>query len=189
MAGEVVNTGGMREMGENTRVALNALRLEFDDVDTNLGTAEGDIDTLEGRMDTAEEDIGTLEDSMGTAEEDIGALETAVEAVDTQRVISTDEVDTGWKWVGGSTIYRKALAVAAYPNAGSANVAHGITGLGTVVRLFGVADNGTTQYVLNSPDGTGDFSACVDDTNVVVSAAADLSGYAGHVVIEYTKTS
>lgn len=175
MAGEVVNTGGMREMGENTRVALNALRLEFDDVDTNLGTAEDDIDTLES--------------SMSTAEEDIGALETAVEAVDTQRVISTDEVDTGWKWVGGSTIYRKALAVAAYPNGGSANVAHGITGLGTVVRLFGVADNATTQYVLNSPDGTGDFSAKVDDTNIVVSAAADLSGYAGHIVIEYTKTS
>jgi len=101
--------------------------------------------------------------------------------------LSTTEVKTGKLWTDGAEIYRKVVDTGALTNGSSTTVAHGITGLDTVISMYGMAQN----------SGTGDqTSLCRADvnlhanaTNIVINAVTtDLSGYTtSFVVIEYTK--
>jgi hypothetical protein len=170
MAGEQVAMSSQRETIDNVRIALNALRLEFDTVEGELDDLRDEFDIVEGELDAEVIARVALE-----AEHDLLAA-----------APTTSETDTGRKAYGGATIYQKAFAVANFPNATTANVAHGVT-TPNLVRVYGVADNGTNQYQLHTEDGVGMLSAMVDDTNIVLSAAANLSGYSGYVVMEYTK--
>jgi len=106
---------------------------------------------------------------------------------------STAETDTGLKWIDGAAVYQKVLEFAAGPNNSTVNVAHGVTGLLTVIDVQGFMDDGTHQRPINNVEST-DVAQChyaVDDTNVILlsgTPGADYSGYAGFVVLRYTKS-
>lgn len=103
---------------------------------------------------------------------------------------STSEMRTGSVWIDGKETYRKVIDTGALPNATTKNVAHGITGLGSVVSLRGMADNGTVQRPLPYADATANDVVELEagDTNVTLRAAGDQSAFAtSFVVIEYTK--
>jgi len=89
---------------------------------------------------------------------------------------------TGERWVDDKPIYRKCLAVAAGPNAGSVNVAHGITGLDAIVSITGSLTDATDWH----PVGGTSLTAAATATNVVLTSAANLSTFTGYVVVEYT---
>lgn len=83
-------------------------------------------------------------------------------------------------------IYSKRVAVAAFPNAGAANTAHGI---GASLNLSGpfnvrrvTATNGVTMLDKSK------FSFTLDANNIGITDAADYHLYAGEVVIEYCKS-
>jgi hypothetical protein len=105
---------------------------------------------------------------------------------------STSEQDTGVKWIDGSTIYQKTVAIAAGPNNTTVNTAHGITGLLKVVDVLGFLDNGTLQRALINTEAsaTAQLQMAVTDTNVVLlsGVGGDYSGYAGHATLRYTKS-
>lgn len=101
-----------------------------------------------------------------------------------------DESTTDQFWTDANgapqPIYSKRLAVAAFPNAGSANVAHGIgaslnLSAGVNVRKV-TASNGVTML-----DKTR-FAFSLDAANLVITDTADYHLYAGEVVIEYCKS-
>jgi hypothetical protein len=106
-------------------------------------------------------------------------------------VVSTSvvaaETDTGQRWVGGAVVYRKVLTVAAGPDQTTINVAHGITGLLDVVKVYGSLKNVGNDRIVFPTDGA-QISMNIDQTNVELTSAADLSGYAGVLVLEYTKS-
>lgn len=117
---------------------------------------------------------------------------------------TTTEMRTGAVWTDGKEIYRKVVSMGALPNATTKNTAHGITGIGTVLSLRGMATNGTTQIPLPRPDGythavdeggAATYTVLVDAvelsvtaTNVVMITTSDLSAFtASFAIVEYTK--
>lgn len=104
---------------------------------------------------------------------------------------STSEILTGAVWIDGKEIYRKVISTGALPNATTKNVGHGITSLGTVISMRGMADNATLQRPLPYADATLTDVVELDcsDTNVTLRSTGDQSAYvASHVIVEYTKT-
>ena len=105
---------------------------------------------------------------------------------------STTEVDTGAKWIDGSTIYKKTINFGALPNATSKSVAHGITNLGVVVGMDGTASNGTYRLFLPyaAPTSTDCIALDVNATNVNVGTGYNRSGYTEcYITLYYTKSS
>ena len=101
---------------------------------------------------------------------------------------STSEVQLNQKWIDGSTIYRKVVDIGSLPDNSSSATAHGITGIGTVIRLHGYVSDGTTQFPLPTAGSAWSIFITVDATNVNATAAgAGEEAFSGSVIIEYTK--
>jgi len=104
---------------------------------------------------------------------------------------SASEVDTGSKWTGGETIYRKTVAFGALPNATTKSVAHSITGLLTVIKFEAMSDNATNQIPLpwTEASGPGHAQILFNDTNIVIDTSDDRTAYTvTPVTIYYTRS-
>ena len=125
------------------------------------------------------EELEKVKTSAGKSAKAIEALQTFDDA----------ETDTGMKWIDGKNIYRKVFTVAAFPNSTSTTFAHGITNLGSVTSLYGVAflDPGVAAGKMFV--GSGNPSVLYAVNNITLTTTSDMSGQSGFVVIEYTKTT
>jgi len=111
---------------------------------------------------------------------------------------STSETDTGLAWTDGKKIYQKVIAIAAFPNAAGSpsllQTAHGVAGIAKFVDAWGYAKNAAGEtiplpYIHSASAGYG-ISLAVDATYINTRGyGADFSGYSGHVVIQYTKST
>lgn len=101
---------------------------------------------------------------------------------------STTAIQTGKHWIDNKPIYRKVIDMGALVNAGATTVAHGLSGIGEVVSLTGVAnDIATGAFVKALPLPTQIDSLTMGITNVVLTTTTDLTAYEQcYVVIEYT---
>lgn len=106
------------------------------------------------------------------------------------------ESRTGRFWVDSSgkdwPIYRKKVAIAAFANAGSINVAHGVPTIKlnapfTVVTCFG-SNAGNTVRV-NTNDARITNIVLTDVTNIAITNTTDLSAVAGSIEFEFCKTT
>ena len=111
--------------------------------------------------------------------------------VDSSNSYSTAEVKTGGKWIDGKPIYRKVVDFGALPNATIKSVAHNITDLDLVTKCYGGARNGIYRILLPNAGNVSSstIEVYVDETDIVIHANGDRSGYNGYVTIEYTKTT
>lgn len=105
---------------------------------------------------------------------------------------STSEIDTGKKWIDGKTIYRKVVDCGALPNATTKNVAHGITGLDTVVTLYGAAKDPTSTVHIplpySEPTASNTVGIYIQGSDIRIGDGYDYSNLTAKVVIEYTKS-
>lgn len=106
---------------------------------------------------------------------------------------TTSEVDTGFTWVDGKTIYKKTFAVASFPNNSTANVAHGVSDLETLVEITGrIQESSTVEASLPWVIPTS-LAACVgvwiDGASIKVQTGVNRSSNSGHITIFYTKSS
>ena len=103
---------------------------------------------------------------------------------------STLEVNTGMKWIDGSTIYKKTVNLGTLPS-GSKNVAHGISNLAYVIKSEGYATNTTIllplPYVATTISSQIGFN--IYNGNIVVQTGSDRTGYSGYLTLYYTKSS
>ena len=103
---------------------------------------------------------------------------------------TTSEVDTGFKWVDGKTIYKKTVSLGAMPNNTNKNVAHGITTPDTFIKQEGMITDGTNTHTLptvSSNTNTAAIRILFTSTNIVLQTNANWSTYAGYSTIWYTK--
>lgn len=104
---------------------------------------------------------------------------------------STSETATGMVWIDGKTIYRKVVALGALPNATQKTVAHGITGMTGLTRLYGVCYEGTDRLPLPYTDPTGPsingISLFCTATEVGVVTGVNRTTWTGTIIVEYTK--
>lgn len=104
---------------------------------------------------------------------------------------SLEETETGKTWIDGKPIYRKIYYVPSLPNAGSLFFDAGITNLGYVFNVYGMA---STKVPLNAarPDSSElEISAWYDTgaEKMRIATGIDRSNVSAYVIIEYTKTS
>ena len=102
---------------------------------------------------------------------------------------SETEQDSGRRWIDGAVIYVKTIDFGALPNATTKNVAHSISGLGLVIKLEGVASNGTTQYPLpiDQKVAANHVVLLANATNIQMDTNFNWAAYDGWVYIYYTK--
>lgn len=108
---------------------------------------------------------------------------------------STSEINTGAKWIDGTTIYKKTVNTGALPNASSKSVAHNIANLSRVIRVEGYAYDSSSQRTYPIPYASwtaaiNSIGVYANDTYIVLGAGIDRSGIAeSYVTLYYTKTS
>lgn len=108
---------------------------------------------------------------------------------------STNEVNTGAKWIDGSAIYKKTLNTGTLPSSAgtSATTVHNITDLYKVIKIEGYAYNGTVFSSLPYISPSSTFAVAqilVNTTSVMILASTDLSAFTeSYVTLYYTKSS
>lgn len=105
---------------------------------------------------------------------------------------STNEVNTGTKWIDGKTIYKKTVQIASLPNATSTGYPHGVSNLETVVEIKGVHRAGAYAYDLSAPGIGGSqygLQLSVDATNIYVNVGTDRHLDSADITIYYTKSN
>ena len=102
---------------------------------------------------------------------------------------STSEVNTGFKWINGASIYKKTVSIGALPNNTFKSVAHGISGLTFIIHTFGNAYSGTTHRPLPfAGSSTNYVSVSINATNIDVTTAGDLTSYTTtYITLLYTR--
>ena len=96
------------------------------------------------------------------------------------------EVITGDKWHDGSEIRRTVYSGITGPNATTVTQAHGLTTPTLAGRgIYGSGDNATDQLAAPNQASGEDVGLKIDDTNISITSASDLSGYTFYVVLEY----
>lgn len=101
---------------------------------------------------------------------------------------SLAEINTGTKWVNGSTIYKKTINFGSLPNATTASVSHSISSLNNVVKIEGYMTNGSSWRTLPYADGAF-TSVYANTTQVSIYTTADMSSWTGYVTLYYTKSA
>ena len=109
--------------------------------------------------------------------------------------LTTNEVDTGKRWVDGSIIWRKIIDIGAMPYNTFKVVAHGITDIEWIIDLWGIANNPGTGVATPLPrcsNTSKNVDLYADGTNVNIvtwNGEADWAQYSAYVFIEYIKTT
>lgn len=107
---------------------------------------------------------------------------------------STSEIDTGYTWVDGSTIYKKTIDFGALLNNSIKSVNHDISNLGFIVKIEGMslATTGTSLPIpfasISSSGNNIDIS--ITTSAIIIATGADRRNLTQtYITIYYTKTS
>ena len=105
---------------------------------------------------------------------------------------STDEINTGKKWINGKTIFQKTFAMGGLGRATTIKKPHNISNLDLVVRIQGIAKENSVGATINLPHAADQqpytVTVYADNTNVNIQTYADQSGYTqSYVTLWYTK--
>nr|DAX32338.1 MAG TPA: Receptor Binding Protein [Caudoviricetes sp.] len=105
---------------------------------------------------------------------------------------STEEQDTGKKWINGKTIFQKTFVMGGLGRATTIKKPHNISNLDLVVRIQGIAKENSIGATINLPHAADQqlytVTVYADNTNVNIQTYADQSGYVqSYVTLWYTK--
>ena len=105
---------------------------------------------------------------------------------------STSEMDTGFTWIDGKTIYKKTVDCGTLPDSAEKTVPHGISNLDRVIKVEGYAYNNAVTFPLpfswtNSSSAVG---ILIRATTINIGAGVDRTAFTEtYVTLYYTKTS
>ena len=105
---------------------------------------------------------------------------------------STDEINTGKKWINGKTIFQKSFVMGGLGRATTIKKPHNISNLDLVIRIQGIAKENSVGATINLPHAADQqpytVTVYADNTNVNIQTYADQSGYTqSYVTLWYTK--
>jgi hypothetical protein len=102
---------------------------------------------------------------------------------------STDEINTGKKWIDGKPIYQKTINCGELPNSTNKQIPHGITNLDTLIRMSGCANSNNSVYITLPLSGVHPADIYINTSNLIIFTTDNRAGYYGYVTVEYTKTT
>ena len=124
--------------------------------------------------------IGPIEDS---------AADQVVQNINNSRSYSTEEVNTGEKWIDGKPIYRKCYQGTLAGSGGGYSIQHNITNLDTVVKVESILLSGTNFVPSGFYNGNYYFSVFIEPLNLSFRYSNTYEGRDYQAFIEYTKTT
>lgn len=114
-----------------------------------------------------------------------------------QLIAAKDNITVGeekliGEWVEGAEtydLYRKTVNFGALPNAGQKTLAHGITGVYKIVRLYGMANGATNNLPLPfaAISSNSNIYIAVGKSNITVQTGTDRSAYYAYITIEFLR--
>lgn len=107
---------------------------------------------------------------------------------------STNEVNTGIKWIDGRSIYKKTINFGTLPNATTKNVAHNISNLNKIIRLEGYTYNPTSLTTaplpFSAPTATSNIAMNANSTDITVTTGVDRTSFSeSYITLYYTKSA
>lgn len=144
------------------------------------------LDAQNGRLNDVEAQAANTANDLNTLDETLGEL-----------TVKTTEWYTGEEaigtWIDNRTLYRKIINTGSLPNNADKNVAHGISNLRRVVKLYGYAFRSSDSTTIPLPYVTAAewmVVLAVYGANIRITTMADRTNYTeSYVIVEYTKTS
>lgn len=103
---------------------------------------------------------------------------------------STAEIDTGYKWIDGKSIYKKTINFGSMPAANSnKSVNHGVA-LDSIVSFDGMITNtaGTNRQPIPLATGAIFVWTDISNTQITINTNGDRSAYNAFVTLFYTKS-
>lgn len=103
---------------------------------------------------------------------------------------STTEFLTGNRDVAGDPIYGKAVDLGSWPNTTTKTVAHGVTGIKSLISLTGYGTDGTVRYSIprSSPTLASNVDLIwLDATDIRIHTGGNLTSFSGYALLLYTK--
>lgn len=105
---------------------------------------------------------------------------------------STEEHIIG-TWIDGKPLYEKTVYCGDFTGSGNKEIAHNISNLGRVVKMFGAFNEGTTRFplpiVMWGSAVTYQTRLAVTDTNIIISRDTAAQSVNIYVTLQYTKTT
>ena len=121
------------------------------------------------------------------------AQDNVINTLNEERSYSTEEVNTGKKWIDGKPIYRKVVDFGALPNASEKTVNHNISNIATVTKIAGHTTNGISFYplpYLNTDSAVSSIMVYMTTTIIAVRTGSDRTAFTNtKFTVEYTKTT
>lgn len=104
---------------------------------------------------------------------------------------STDEQDTGLKWIDDKPIYQKTVNCGELPNTTEKVVAHNSSNIDAIINTFGFAmsSNGLSLPLPYADNSNTVICLASNKTNIIINTKDNMSAYLAYVTIQYTKTS
>lgn len=143
------------------------------------------------------DNLNHIEDGIETAHENIDNITN--NSLPNLTEYSTDEVNTGKKWINDKPIYRKVINFGALPNASDKFVSLDINNLDTIIFLYGLAKDTLTGNYFPLPNATTAGSPYLIDfaiangngyTNAIrIRTQNDRTNFTAYIIVEYTKTT
>ena len=121
-----------------------------------------------------------------------GELSSIKSGLNNVETYSTTAVKIG-KWIDGKDIYRKVVSIGNLPDTSQIKVDSGITNIGTVVKLYGVAQSQWVTiplpYVDSNASSNTSLAFDFNGNKVTVTTTDNKSSLVGYAIIEYTLSS
>jgi hypothetical protein len=139
------------------------------------------------------DELPIWDNSAGTTKK-VSVEELSLAVNNTVNSYSTEEVNTGKKWIDGKPIYRKIVDIGALPNATTKTVAHNISNYDVFTTIKGIAFNNAKTAQIELPYITANnintaISIEINATDVQIISGINRSSLSGYAILEYTKTT
>lgn len=108
-------------------------------------------------------------------------------------IIYSDEEREIGVWRDGRPLYEKTIYCGDFTGSGNKEIAHNISNLGRVVKMFGAFNEGATRFplpiVMWGSAVTYQTRLAVNDTNIIISRDTAAQSVNIYVTLQYTKTT
>ena len=122
------------------------------------------------------------------------AQDNVINTLNEQRSYSTEEVNTGKKWINGKPIYRKVIHNVTLPNNTVISIQDVYENADTIISLGGTAFNGSITMSLPHIDFSANTTYmvsiyAVNKSYININSNSNTSAYKADIITEYTKTT
>ena len=122
------------------------------------------------------------------------AARAEIATLQAQGAYSTEEVNTGKRWINNKPIYRKVVNFGTLPNNAHKTVPHGISNVENFISVTGWTKNPSDNVNFNLPFVSPGSDYCVSldisGDNIDVQTARNRTSFTiSYVILEYTKTT